>query len=470
MIGWLIFFFALFLASLGYASYKSYSKNRSSDEFMLAGSNIGAILGFLTFSAALFSAFTFMGMPDFFRTHGVGAWIFLGLSDALMVFFLIWFGYKLRKRASEVGYKGVAGYIQICFQNKWAGYLIFASSFLFLIPYVAIQIRGISIFLDAAFPNLIPGWGWASLLVVLMLVYSEIGGLKAIMYSDAIQGLIMLVVIWIIGYTCLQMAGGLEAGIAKITETNAGLLSLPGPKGLFSSPFLIASAIAIVMIPVSQPQFTTRLVIMKDLKSVHKMAYAVGIFAILVILPTAFIGLYGAVSYSESSTAEFLSTALLYDQASPIAALAVVGLFAACLSTTNAQIFALGTELRSLLTGSDKKIMRITQIAIFVFSIIVLVFSTYMSDELVLLARVSFTGTSMIAPVVLGAVIFKNPPKSLLVLSTVALLYFILSLAELVPAGFAGLPTDAAMYLILIPATVLLMLVHHFSSKTTHEA
>lgn len=470
MIGWLIFFFTLFLASLGYASYKSYSKNRSSDDFMMAGSNIGAILGFLTFSAALFSAFTFMGMPDFFRVHGVGAWIFLGLSDALMVFLLLWFGFKLRKRATEVGYKGVAGFVKSCFQSKWAGYLVFVSSFLFLIPYVAIQIRGISIFLDAAFPNLIPDWGWASLLVVLMLVYSEIGGLKAIMYSDAIQGLIMLVVIWIIGYTCLQMAGGLEAGIAKVAETNAGLLSLPGPKGLFTSPFLIASAIAIVMIPVSQPQFTTRLVVMKDLKSVHKMAYAVGIFAVLVILPTAFIGLYGAVKYPDSTTAEFLSAALLFDQANPVAALAVVGLFAACLSTTNAQIFALGTELRSLLTGSDKKVMRTTQIAIFVFSIIVLVFSTYMSDELVLLARVSFAGTSMIAPVVLGAVMFKNPPKSLLFLSAFALVYFVLSLAELVPAGFAGLPTDAAMYLILIPATAVLMLIHHFSSKSSHEA
>ena len=31
---------------------------------MLAGKSIGPILGFLTFSAALFSAFTFMGMPD----------------------------------------------------------------------------------------------------------------------------------------------------------------------------------------------------------------------------------------------------------------------------------------------------------------------------------------------------------------------------------------------------------------------
>ncbi|TDQ13680.1 SSS family solute:Na+ symporter [Algoriphagus boseongensis] len=470
MTGWLIFFFLLFLASLAYASYKSYQKNRSSDEFMLAGSNIGAILGFLTFSAALFSAFTFMGMPDFFRVHGVGAWIFLGFSDALMVFFLLWFGYALRKRAAIVGYKGVAGFVQNCFQNKWAGYLVFISSFLFLIPYVAIQIRGISIFLNAAFPDLMPYWGWSAFLVAIMLVYSEIGGLKAIMYSDAIQGVILLVVIWIIGWTCLEMAGGLKAGTQAVMESNAALLSLPGPKGLFSSAFLIASAIAIVMIPVSQPQFTTRLVIMKNLKAVHKMAYAVGIFAILVILPTAFIGLYGAVAYSESTTADFLSSALLFDQANPVAALAVVGLFAACLSTTNAQIFALGTELRSLLKGEDKQNMRITKVGILLFSLIVLVFSAMISDELVLLARVSFAGTSMIAPVVLGAVIFKNPPKSLLILSALALSYFVLSLLNWVPVGFTGLPTDAAMYLILIPTTAVLMLFHHFTSKTPHEA
>jgi len=470
MIGWLIFFFALFLASLGYASYKSYSKNRTSDEFMLAGSNIGAILGFLTFSAALFSAFTFMGMPDFFRTHGVGAWIFLALSDAFMVFLLVWFGYSLRKRAALTGYKGVAGFIQTCYQNRYAGYLIFVSSFLFLIPYVAIQIRGISIFLNAAFPDMLPYWSWAAILVVLMLVYSEIGGLKAIVYSDAIQGVIMLAVIWIIGVTCLKMAGGLEPALAQVAETNPGLLTLPGPKGLFTSPFLVASAIAIVLIPISQPQFTTRLVVLKSLKSVHKMAYAVGIFAILVILPTAFIGLYGAVKYPDASTADFLSSALLFDQAVPVAALAVVGLFAACLSTTNAQIFALGTELRSLLSGSDKFNMRVTQVSIVVFSLIVLVFSTYMSDELVLLARVSFTGTSMIAPVVLGAVIFKNPPKSLLVISSIALGYFVLSLAGFVPDRFGEFPLDFVMYCVLFVLTLILMLSHHFTQKTTHAA
>ncbi|PZX51443.1 sodium:solute symporter family protein [Algoriphagus chordae] len=468
MIGWLIFFFSLFLAMLGYASYRSYSKERTSDDFIFAGSNIGTILGFLTFSAALFSAFTFMGMPDFFRTHGVGAWIFLALSDALMVFFLIWFGYALRKRATTNGYKGVAGLMKSCYGNSFAGYLVFASAFLFLIPYVAIQIRGISIFLDAAFPDMLPYWSWSALLVFIMLIYSEIGGLKAIVYSDAIQGVIMLTVIWIIGVTCLQMSGGLEAGLESVSATNPDLLTLPGPKGLFTSPFLIASAIAIVLIPVSQPQFTTRLVVMKNLKSVHRMAYAVGIFAMLVILPTAFIGLYGAIKYPDASTADFLTNALLFDQAVPVAALAVVGLFAACLSTTNAQIFALGTELRSLLSGTDKTNMRITKISILVFSLIVLVFSTYMSDELVLLARVSFTGTSMIAPVVLGAVIFSKPPKSLIILSTLALGTFILSLLEIVPGKIAGQPLDYLMYGVLFVVTAIIMITHSQTQKKQH--
>ena len=134
-------------------------------------------------------------------------------------------------------------------------------------------------------------------------------------------------------------------------------------------------------------------------------------------------------------------------------------------SNTNAQIFALGTELRSLLSGSDKSNMRITQVAILVFTLIVLVFSAYMSDKLVLLAIVSFAGTSMIAPVVLGAVIFKHPSKSLLVVSALALAYFVLSLIEWIPASFAGLPTDAELYSILIPMSAIILVWHHFTQN-----
>ena len=445
---WLLLFFGIFLGLLVWASIKSYTRNRTSDEFMLAGSNISAVLGFLTFAAALFSAFTFQGMPDFFRVHGLGAWIFLAFSDGVMVFFVLWFGYKLREKVSVHGFKGVSGLMSMCYGSRWAGYLFFLTAFIFLVPYVAIQIRGISIFLNAAVTDSFSEWVWPIGLVIIMLIYAEIGGLKAIVFSDAIQGLLLLLVISIIGLSCLSMSGGLEATFAAVQEKNAALLSLPGPKGLFTTQFLIGSTIAIMMIPVTQPQLTTRLVVMRNLAAVHRMAYAVGLFAILIILPTVFIGMYGVIHYADASSADFLASALLFDQAKPIAALAVVGLFAACLSTTNAQIFALGSELRSLLKGEDKVVMRYTKISIFVFSIVVLVFSVYMSDQLAILARVSFTGTSMMAPVVLSAVLFHKPPKAILVISFIALAVFFLSIVGVVPTKFGSWNIDIVLYIV----------------------
>ncbi len=467
MITWIAVFFAIFIGLLFLASYKSYNKNRTANEYIFAGSNIGAVLGFLTFAAALFSAFTFMGMPDFFRNHGVGAWIFLAFSDGFMVFFILWFGYKLRRKAKAIGYNGVAGMMSQCYGIKWAGYLVFLSSFIFLIPYVAIQIRGISIFLEAAVPFALPSWIWSALIVVMMIVYAEIGGLKAIMYSDAIQGLLLLVVIWIIGISCLDLGGGMRAVFGDVAEKNPELLSLPGPNKLFGPQFLITSAIAIFMIPATQPQFTTRLVVMKSLKSVHTMAFAVGFFAILVILPTAFIGMYGAIEYPEASTSDFLSSALLFDQANPVAALAVVGLFAACLSTTNAQIFALGTELRSLLSGEEKKVMSITKVSLLVFSLIVLLFSLVMGDELALLARVSFTGTSMIAPVVFGALLFNHPPKILLITSAIAFFIFLGSVVGVLPDHFGIYRMDFILYAIHGLASTLIMVSHHFQTRNS---
>ena len=152
---------------------------------------------------------------------------------------------------------------------------MFTSAFIFLIPYAAIQIRGISVFFDAAFPGFLPFWGWSLFIVILMILYAEIGGFKAIVYSDAIQGTILLVVLWMICITCIVKLGGLGSMMEQVKSINPQLLSSPGPKGLFTWQFLLTSMIAVVMIPVSQPQLTTRLVVMKDLKSMKTMAFAI---------------------------------------------------------------------------------------------------------------------------------------------------------------------------------------------------
>ncbi len=448
MTTWVIILGVLYVGMLAYVALRSFKKNKSAEDYLLAGSNIGMFLGVMTFAATLFSTFTLQGMPDFFRTHGVGAWIFLAVSDGAMVFLVLWFGYHLRRRVAEKGFQGVAGLLQKCYNNKWAGFVSLAGVFLFLIPYVAIQIRGVAIFLTAVFPDVLPDWGWSVAIVAIMLLYSETGGLKAIMHADAIQGITLLVVTWIIGVSCVLHFDGLADMFDQVQATNEALLSTPGPKGLLTPQFLLASMLAILCIPITQPQLTIRIVIMRNLRVTHLMAVAVGVFAILVILPTAFIGMYGAVRYADLPTADFLSQVLLYEQPGFIAALAVVGLLAAGLSTTDSQIFALGTELRSLLPGREKVVMNITKGAIFGFATVALIFSLLASDQLVLLARVSFAGTSMLAPMILAGVLAKRPLGAEIIAATaLALLLFLASLLGVIPSMVGPIRLDLLLLL-----------------------
>ena len=102
-------------------------------------------------------------------------------------------------------------------------------------PYVAIQIRGVAIFLEQAFPAALPVWGWSLMIVVIMLMYSEFGGLKAIIYADFMQGTMLLIVVWVIATTCLNYLGGWAEMFAQVELANPKLLSTPGPKGLLNA-------------------------------------------------------------------------------------------------------------------------------------------------------------------------------------------------------------------------------------------
>ena len=447
---WLFVLGGLYLSLLVYATIDARSRVKSSDDYVMAGSMVGLFFGFLTFAATLFSTFTLLGMPDFFRTHGIGAWIFLAVADAAMSFVIIWFAFHLRRKASQMGFKGVAGLMSQCYMSRWAGYLYLLGIFIFLVPYVAVQIRGIGIFMSAAFPDTMPIWGWAVSIVIAMLIYSELGGLKAIIYSDGLQGTVLFTVTAIIAYNCIDNFGGIAAMFEQVKAENAALLSVPGPQGLFSVQFLFASFLVILMVPVTQPQLTTRIVIMRDMKTTHRMAVAVGLFALLLILLIIPIGMYGALKYPDAPTTEFLAKTIIYDQAPIVAAAVAIGLIAAAMSTADSQIFALGTELRSLLSGDDKTIMKITRIAIVVFALAGLIVAILSNNQLVLLARVSFAGTAIMAPFVLSAVLSNHRPGVEIMVSTAAgLLLFLGSVIGAIPEIIGAIRLDLLILLTL---------------------
>ena len=443
----------IYIGILVFLSNRARKGERDSKNYLMAGSNIGSVLGLFTFAATLFSTFTLLGMPDFFRTHGVGAWIFLMISDAVMVFGILWIGSLFRKKTAGASYYGMSGFMRQQYDSSLAGITAFVGASIFLIPYVAIQIRGVAFFLHAAFPEIqsFPMWGWAVGIVIIMIIYSEVGGLKAIIYSDVLQGILLLVAIWIIGYKCFDYFGGIEAMFDQVEAKNEALLSTPGPKGLFDFQFLLGSMIAITLLPFTQPQVSTRLVIMRSNKALHRMAVGLGIFAFLIILPTLFMGMYGAILYPDADAPEFLNKTYIADQGNVLAAIVMIGLIAAAISTSDSQLFALGGEVRSLLKGEDKKMLQITRLSIAGFAILSLIFALLSTNELVLLARTSFTGTALLAPMIFVGIFSKDAQqfKFLPIVTLIAIFIFILSLLGRVPNQVIGIRMELLLLSIL---------------------
>ena len=136
--------------------------------------------------------------------------------------------------------------------------------------------------------------------------------------------------------------------------------------------------------------------------------------------------MYGAINYPDSSAGEFWVNTLVNDQPEIIGALAVVGLLAAAMSTADSQLFALESEVSpTIQTHSFRKL------PILIFAIMAFGLAVLSSSELVLLATVSFAGTSLLAPMILLAVLSKDgehPPLLIPVICGVSLLIYLVSL------------------------------------------
>jgi len=445
--GWILGIGALYLGALVYAALQARVSNRSDHDFLTAGSNLGSLIGCLTVAATLFSTFTLMGMPDLFRNHGVGAWFFLGISDCALAFVALWFGVNIRRRMAARNFNGFSGWLGEQYNSRHAAYVYLLGVFVFLVPYVAIQIKGVSLFLNSIMPGVMPSWAWSVAIVSVILAYSEIGGLKAIIFADSIQGLMLFGATLIIAVGCVSHFGGIGAMFDSIESSVPTLLSLPGPAGLFTYQFLIASFLAIVMIPVTQPQMSIRLVIMRDTPSLARMAVLLGLFSFVLILATLPIGFYGAALYPDDTTANFVARVLVHDQSPVVAAVVIVGLIAAAISTADSQLFALGSELRSGASSTRFQSLSVVRGAVVVFALAALVVSLVSNTHIVLLARTSFAGTSLLAPMILAAVFFPARLHRLIPLVTaLGLTVFLTSISGLVEDTVLGLRVDLVVF------------------------
>lgn len=446
---------SLFVITLGlaYAIFLGVAANRArkinagdATEKAFAKSGMPTWLLWLSFSATLFSTFTLLGVPNFFRTHGVATWLFIGVTDVAMGFVVLWFGLHFRRFLRTNKLHSLTQVLRVRYRTNLAYLVYIAGIFIFLAPYVAIQIKGVSGLFSVL--SGLDTWLWSVIVLATIVVYSWVGGMRAIVYSDVVQGLILIIVIWLVGFAVINEFGGLTALFDTVRAEKPELLTAPGPVGLMSWQYILASFIAILWMPATQPQLLTRLAATKSEREIPLMALGISCFAFVILLPTIVIGLGGAILYAGLTPNEFFATALVSDRAPLIGALAIVGLLAAAMSTADSQLHSLSTEIDVALTPPGKSLKaKRTSLLVAVFAVLSFAVSFLEAREIVSLARVSFAGTAIIGPMIILSVSSVRVPSIICpLISLAALCIFLLSVLTVIPNQFGGVRLDLILF------------------------
>ena len=212
----LVIFISLIFAFLGIYNSKKY---QGLNNYLTANRNVGLFSLTTSLTASALGAWILFGPVSAATWGGIGAIIGYSLGTAFPMFFLIFLGKKIRKEFSK-------GSSLIEFMRKKFGKSLFKLIMMMTIFYMFIflcaEVTAIAILI-----NYISGTElWITALIVLFttLVYTLYGGLKASIFTDNIQ-MIVIIILLLISFIFIISFMGSEFSFDYVKKENPHLLS-----------------------------------------------------------------------------------------------------------------------------------------------------------------------------------------------------------------------------------------------------
>lgn len=196
--------FFVYLVGITVFGGSFYRKNKTSAAFTLGANNIpGWVIGMSIF-ATFVSSISYLALPGQAFMSNWNAFVFSLSIPIAIVVALYFFVPHYRKINSPSAYTYLEGRF-----GSWAR--IYVSTCYLLTQLMRI---GIILYLLALAVNAIFGWDIATIIIVTgiaVIIYSALGGLQAVVWTDAIQGIILIAgALFCIGYILLYLPGGAD--------------------------------------------------------------------------------------------------------------------------------------------------------------------------------------------------------------------------------------------------------------------
>lgn len=212
-------------------------------DYMLAGRQIGAVVMFFYVAFVIYSAWTFYGYPGFTYLSGAPYSIFVFTAHLSFAAFFVLVGPRLWAVSRMYGFVSPIEFIEKRYESPFLRQITAVVLLVFIVPYVGVQIVGAG----AGFQALakVPYLVGAIYLGLLLLAIVMLGGMRTVAWANVFLGSLFIVaflgsLVWVIG---VAVPGGLVGAAEKVAATNPGVLSAPGPMGIWTYKAMVGLAV-----------------------------------------------------------------------------------------------------------------------------------------------------------------------------------------------------------------------------------
>jgi SSS family solute:Na+ symporter len=328
----LIFFYLLITILLGIVANRRLSIDM--EDFLLYGRKAGFVVLYLTVVATYHSAFAFLGSGGFFYTHGIGFWD-AGTWTILVGGITYVLGSRIWALGKRFGYITPADMLADFYESERVRVVTALVSVVFTILYIQVQAQGLGYILSVASGDRIPFEVGTLILLVVAAGYLMAGGLRAVYWTDVVQGIWMYLAVWIGALVlAFKLFGGPLELWRAVAAQRPDLLTLPGPQGFFTPGMWFGMGIALSFGIVFQPHMMIRYFSAASGKTVKWLGATTPIYLMSLYIPAALVGLGGALVLPDLAIPDRVFPELLFQYAQAwLTGMILAGATAAAMST-----------------------------------------------------------------------------------------------------------------------------------------
>lgn len=399
------------------------------EDFFLYGRKAGFVVLYLTVVASYHSAFAFLGSGGFFYTHGIGFWE-AGTWTILTGAITYVLGSRIWALGRRFRYVTPADMLADFYESEAVRVVTALVSVVFTILYIQVQAQGLGYILNVATGGRISFEVGTAVLLGVAAAYVMAGGIRAVYWTDVIQGVWMYIALWVGGlFLAYTLFGGPAELWRAVMNQRPDLLSLPGPRGFFTPGMWLGLTVTLSFGIVFQPHIMIRYYTAVSGRTIKWLGATTPIYLISIYVPAALVGLGGALVLPDLAVPDRIFPELLFTYAPAwLTGLVLAGATAAAMSTLDSILHANTTILTRdiyqryvVRDASPSHYIQVGRVIVVGLLVIGYLLSVRTFGLLVVLVSLSGSGALQLMPAVLGVCMpAKRPLTRAGVLSGIA--------------------------------------------------